>query len=173
LEAIIDQHFFLYIMSPRSVTSEWCQRELIRATQLGKDIIPLLLEKVPIEKQPLELAGTQYIDLQKGIQTVLPKVLHALGLGISSESESVDDPFARDGRLINIIANQIPYGKTFTDSLNLVQMLKNVGLSLCQTERARQLFEDMTSRSNFGYMKIDYEKVKASLLSGWNEMYNE
>lgn len=32
LEAIIRHHYFLFIVSPRSIKSKWCQRELIKAT---------------------------------------------------------------------------------------------------------------------------------------------
>ena len=46
LEAIIRQRFFLFIVSPRSVASRWCLRELVRATELGKETIPLILEPV-------------------------------------------------------------------------------------------------------------------------------
>lgn len=75
LEAIIRQHYFLFIVSERSISSKWCQRELIRATELGKNIKPLILEPVPDEKSPLELAGLQYIKINSGIDSAMPAIL--------------------------------------------------------------------------------------------------
>jgi hypothetical protein len=100
LEAIIRQHFFLFIVSERSLASKWCLRELIRATDLGKDVKPLILGHVPNEKAPLELAGLQGVDISTGIANSLPAILRALGLGETSPQNVLDDPFARDGRLI-------------------------------------------------------------------------
>ena len=172
LEAIIRQHFFIYIISPRSVASEWCARELTRATELGKDIMPLLLEKVPVGKQPLELAGLHYVSVSKGISESFPKILKVLGVGMRGEFQIAEDPFARDDRLVKTIANQLNYAPSFTNSLNLVQMLKSIGESCCQTDRARQLFADMLSHSHSGG-RIDYNKVRLYLLNGWHSSGDE
>mgnify|MGYP001561361736 CR=1 FL=1 len=40
VEAIIRQHYFLFLLSKHSATSKWCRRELARASELGKTIIP-------------------------------------------------------------------------------------------------------------------------------------
>jgi len=42
LEAIIRRRFFIFIVSERSIQSKWCLRELIRATELDKEIKPLV-----------------------------------------------------------------------------------------------------------------------------------
>ena len=167
VEAIISQRFFLYIMSPRSTASRWCSRELTRATELGRDIVPLLLEEVPIHKQPIEISGLQYIDIRKGVRESLPIILQALGLGMRSELEIQDDPFARDSRLVQTITNQLNYAPTFTDSLNLVLMLKSIGESLCETDRARRLFAEMLSQATSGGWRFDYDRVRDYLLRGW------
>jgi len=171
LEAIIRQHFFIFIISKKSVQSKWCLRELIRATELEKDIKPLLLEQVPHKSSPLELAGIQYVDISTGVQDSLPSILRALGVGETSVSNVLDDPFARDGRLIEIIAEQLRYAKTFTDTLNLVYMLKNIGTECAETDRAKEIFKKMASLSLFsaggGVRRIDYEKVRSFLLYEW------
>lgn len=46
VEAIIRQHHFLFLVSIRSVRSLWCRRELARAVDLGKTIIPITVERV-------------------------------------------------------------------------------------------------------------------------------
>jgi len=173
LEAIIRQHFFIFIISKKSVQSKWCLRELIRATELEKDITPLLLEQVPHKRSPLELAGLQYVDISTGIQDSLPSILRALGIGETSVSNVLDDPFARDGRLIETIAEQVRYAKTFTDTLNLVYMLKNIGTGCAETDRAKEIFKNMASLSLFsadgGVRRIDYEKVRSFLLYEWSK----
>ena len=173
LEAIIRQHFFIFIISNESIKSKWCLRELIRATELEKDIKPLLLEHVPKEKSPLELAGIQYVDISPGIQNSLPSILRSLGIGETTVPNVLDDPFARDGHLIEVIAEQLRYAKTFTDTLNLVYLLKNIGVKCSETDRAKTIFENMASLSLFsdqgGVRRIDYEKVRAYLLYEWTK----
>ena len=173
LEAIIRQKFFIFIISPRLIESKWCQRELIRATELEKDIKPLLLEQIPKEKSPLELAGIQYTDISQGIKNSIPSILRSLGLGETYVPDVMDDPFARDGRLLEIIADQLRYAKTFTDTLNLVQMLQNIALKCCETDRAKEIFTNMSSLSLFsvqgGIRRVDYEKVRSYLLYEWSK----
>ena len=172
LEAIIRQHFFLFILSPRSVESKWCMRELIRATELCKDIKLLVLESVSYENNPLELAGLQYIKIDSGIQESLPHVLKSLGIG-DTPSQPSEDPYTRDGRLLKTIANQLNYAKTFTDSLNMVQLLENIGINSCETDRARNIFQGMRSEEHFSFggdlRRIDYDKVRSYLLRKWSE----
>jgi hypothetical protein len=167
VEAIIRQHYFLFLFSKRSVRSKWCRRELARASELGKTIIPLKLDDVPPENLPLELAGLHYIDLRQGVEVAFAVVTRALGLGLGQTYDPTDDPFARDGRLVQAIAEQLQYGKSFTDSLNLVQMLSKIGRRCCETERAHSLFAGMIQRRHYTGSRIDYDKVSVYLISGW------
>lgn len=170
LEAIIRQRFFLFIVSPRSVASRWCLRELVRATELGKETIPVILEPVSEAVRPLELAGLQYVHMSAGVSEALPAILRAFGLGPSSAAIP-DDPFARDGRLIAALAEQLRYAAGFTDALNMVQLLQNIGLACCETERARAILQGMRDLEHFGVAggvrKIDYGKVRSYLLRTW------
>lgn len=104
VEAIIRQHYFLFLLSKHSVASEWCRRELARACELGKRIIPLKLDDVLPQKFPLELAGIQYIDFRQGVETAFPSLSSALGLALGQTYDPSNDPFARDGRLVQTIA---------------------------------------------------------------------
>jgi len=167
VEAIIRQHYFLFLFSKHSVASKWCRRELARASELGKTTIPLKLEDVSPEDLPLEIAGLQHIDLCQGVEAAFPSLSRALGLSLGQMYDPSDDPFARDGRLVHAIAEQLQYGKTFTDSLNLVQLLSSIGQRCCETERARSLFVGMIQRGNYTGSRIDYSKVSDHLISGW------
>jgi WD40 repeat protein len=53
----------VYLLSPNAVKSSYCQYELERAIALHKRIIPILVAVTPLEDQPKELQGLQYIDL--------------------------------------------------------------------------------------------------------------
>jgi hypothetical protein len=169
LEAIIRQHYFLFLLSGHSVSSSWCRRELTRAVELGRIVVPIRLDDVPPERTPLELAGLQWLDMRTGLDAALPGVYRALGLGLAKPFELSDDPFARDGRLVTALVEQLNYGKTFTDSLNLVRMLSNIGLRCCATERGRALFAGMVSPNHYRGSKIDYDNVASYLLQGWTK----
>ena len=173
LEAIIRQHFFIFIVSEESIKSKWCLRELIRATELEKDIKPFILKQIPNEKSPIEIAGLHCVDISSGVQSSFPSILKSLGIGETTVPNVLDDPFARDGHLIEVIAEQIRYAKTFTDTLNLVHMLRNIGMKCAETNRAKEIFENMASLSLFtlqgGMRRIDFEKVRSYLLYEWSK----
>jgi hypothetical protein len=167
LEAIIRQYYFLFLLSRHAIASKWCRRELARAADLGKTIVPLLLEDVAQTDIPLELADLQYVDLRRGLDEAMPALGRAIGLGLAITYEPSDDPFVRDGQLIHAIAEQLPYGKTFTDALNLIALLSNIGVRCSMTERAQQLFAGMTGVYNYRGSRIDYDKVAEYLRRGW------
>ena len=169
VEAIIRQHYFLFVLSRHSVASKWCRRELARAEELGKTIVPLKLDDVSPESLPLEVAGLHHIDVRQGVDAAFPVISRALGLALGQTYDPSDDPFARDGRLVQAIAEQLLYGKSFTDSLNLVQLLSTVGQRCCETERARALFAGMIQRRHYTGSRIDYDKVSVYLMSGWQK----
>ncbi len=167
VEAIIRQRVFFFILSQRSSQSKWCLRELARADELGREIIPLKLEEVPAGQQPLQLANLQYVPIGCGISNSLDDILKALGLGLGSKFQAPDDPFARDARLIQAIANQLNYGKTFTRALNLVVLLKSIGDGCCETNRAREILQGMLSREHYSGGRVDYDKVRRYLTDSW------
>lgn len=53
---------FVYMLSPASLASEWCQWEYSTAVAAGKRIIPVLIQQTPL---PPSLAGRHYIDFTR------------------------------------------------------------------------------------------------------------
>ena len=58
---------FLYFLSPASVQSEYCQKELAHALQYNKRIIPLLIKPTSTQNLPKSIRTLQHIDLTQGI----------------------------------------------------------------------------------------------------------
>src|SRR5262249_24741557 len=73
--------WFLVVLSPRSQTSRWVQREVSWAMEhrLGR-IIPVLLEDVHKDKLDLGLHAIQHVDCRSGIACVRNRILEPLGL---------------------------------------------------------------------------------------------
>ncbi|MGH8609682.1 MAG: toll/interleukin-1 receptor domain-containing protein [Gammaproteobacteria bacterium] len=167
--AIIRQYHFVFILSENSVASQWCRREVARAVDLAKSIVPIRVDDLPNEQSPLELAGLSYIDGRQGLDVCFGDVSRALGLGLSATYDPSSDPFARDGRLLQAIAGQLRYGRTFTNALNLVRLLSNIGTQCCETQRAKAIFAEMLDRRHYTGMHIDYDKVSEYLAQAWHE----
>ncbi|NES20611.1 MAG: TIR domain-containing protein [Symploca sp. SIO3E6] len=54
---------FIFLLSPDSLTSKYCQHELNYALSLNKRIIPVLVRKTDLKQVPKALRTLQYIDL--------------------------------------------------------------------------------------------------------------
>lgn len=52
----------LFFISPHSLRSEWCLKELAYAQSFQKRIIPLLIAETPVEDYPESIRGLQYVD---------------------------------------------------------------------------------------------------------------
>jgi hypothetical protein len=63
----------VYLMSPDSVKSEYCQKELAIAEKLGKHIFPVLIHTDTVI--PVSLRDFQYADLSKGLDAKAAKIL--------------------------------------------------------------------------------------------------
>ena len=63
-EAIQSCEAFVYALTPESVASEWCQWEFAKAAELGKSIIPVLLQRNT--ELPTAIASHQYVDFTAG-----------------------------------------------------------------------------------------------------------
>jgi non-canonical purine NTP pyrophosphatase (RdgB/HAM1 family) len=59
-------HCFLFLLSPRSIVSEWCQKELSIALKFSKPIAPVMIERVDI---PDPLRQFHVIDALAGFDT--------------------------------------------------------------------------------------------------------
>lgn len=60
---------FLFFLSPRSVISEWCLKELNHALELNKRIIPLFIEETDPAKTPEAIRKLQYVDFTDNVKT--------------------------------------------------------------------------------------------------------
>lgn len=63
----------IYLLSPESVASEYCQRELAVALNLGKKVLPVIIHSGT--KVPPELAQIQWTDLSNGLDVNSVKAL--------------------------------------------------------------------------------------------------
>jgi formylglycine-generating enzyme required for sulfatase activity len=64
---------FIYLLSPDSVSSEYCRKEYDLAKSLGKHIVPVLIREDT--QLPEYLRSVQYVDLTKGITPDAVKTL--------------------------------------------------------------------------------------------------
>lgn len=64
---------FVYLLSPESVSSEYCLKELDIAIKLGREIIPVLIHSDT--QIPDRLDGMQYIDVSRGLNIDNVKML--------------------------------------------------------------------------------------------------
>lgn len=55
----------VYLISPHSVTSPYCQQEVAYARQLNKRLIPLLITDMPLGEIPAEQRSLQFINFQQ------------------------------------------------------------------------------------------------------------
>ena len=67
---------FVFVISPDSVSSRFCEQEVDHAIELNKRIVPLLLENVPDERVPQEVRVRNWIpvgngDFERGIERLV------------------------------------------------------------------------------------------------------
>lgn len=62
-QTIAEADAVIYVLSPTSVRSEWCEWEVQSAMKLGKAVIPIMLKKTVT---PDFLATVQYVDFVRG-----------------------------------------------------------------------------------------------------------
>ena len=77
---------FIVVLSPDSVTSEWVQNECLYALHMKKLVIPVICNRG--FKKMLELMRLQAIDLSRGYEQGLAKLLLALAEAYESVASS-------------------------------------------------------------------------------------
>jgi XTP/dITP diphosphohydrolase len=87
---IAASHCFLYVLSPESLASEYCQKEWAVARRLGKPVAPVMLKTAPV---PDELKKLQIIDVSQGLTHMT-----AVGLlnGLFEIERVVSNPLRRN-----------------------------------------------------------------------------
>jgi hypothetical protein len=77
-KALARCNWFLIVLSPAAVRSEWVKRELVYALQAkkyGRHIAPLLLKTCKSDKLSWTLSGFQHIDFRKNFKKGLSELL--------------------------------------------------------------------------------------------------
>jgi inosine triphosphate pyrophosphatase len=87
---IAASHCFMYVLSPESLASEYCQKEWAVARRLGKPIAPVLLKACTV---PQELSRLQIIDVSGGLT---PHTTSSLLNGLFEIERVVSNPLRRD-----------------------------------------------------------------------------
>jgi hypothetical protein len=82
--AIVNCEAFVYALTPESVASEWCQWEFATAVELGKSIIPILVQ--PKTDIPETISRYQYADFSDGLT---PQAIAKLMGGITNIAISI------------------------------------------------------------------------------------
>jgi formylglycine-generating enzyme required for sulfatase activity len=126
---------FLYLLSPESVSSDYCKKEYDLAHSLGRHIIPVLIRETP--HIPNSLSDIQYVNLTKGLTTEAVKgLLNSLylaehennaGLAVSSISPSeIRQPLAPAPTVIRLAATAMENGQ-FDQAVFLLRQAKANG----------------------------------------------
>lgn len=144
--AIASCNYFLLVLSPRSVASDWCRREWLRALRLKKPMFILQVEEVPPVKSPLELEGLQYLNFRQGVAKGLPFLLNALGVAALNEVPPTD-PLDRDAPRMNALAQVLFYFDS-NPSLNAAgtkALVGRLGPDVLETPRAKAIIAEICS----------------------------
>ncbi|MEZ4669738.1 MAG: FHA domain-containing protein [Anaerolineae bacterium] len=91
-------------ISPDYVEAEYCRKEMARANRLKIPIYPALLRKVPDEKVPLEIEGTQWVDFQEWQDEALYHQRFQQLLALLPTAQKGTPPDAESRYLIEMIA---------------------------------------------------------------------
>ena len=85
-KAIHESQYFLVVLSPNSVRSDWVEREFLYASDQGLKIIPLLYEPCKLPMWSLHL---QFIDVQeKNYTRNYPELLKIMGVSPEGKGEN-------------------------------------------------------------------------------------
>ena len=81
LKGISSSENFVFIITPQSVASEFCAKEVAHANQNNKRFIPILLEETAVDQIPIELKGVQWIDFKnKTFETAFGRLIQAINI---------------------------------------------------------------------------------------------
>lgn len=129
---------FMYLLSPESVTSEYCRREFELALDLGKHIFPILIQ--PNTPVPSKLSEYQYIDLIDGLSidnvtSLLNSIYAAERLGNRRPDDTVDEhtngavakpPMVDETKMVGLAAEAMEKGQ-FDRAVFLLRQAKERG----------------------------------------------
>lgn len=91
-KALLNCQWFLVVISPDSVASDWVQTEVHWAIKNRRNkIIPLLLRDCDPDNLHLKLARIQFVDFREGVQSGFPSLLSAF-CEVPEQLSSVSKP---------------------------------------------------------------------------------
>jgi WD40 repeat protein len=61
-QGVLEAHALVFVVSPESVSSEYCGGELAIATEVGKRVVPVLARDTPMETVPESLAALHFLS---------------------------------------------------------------------------------------------------------------
>ena len=116
-DAIRESEAFIVVVSPRSVESEWVQKEFLFAGNLHKRIVPVLYEKCEL---PLWLLNIHYVDIQgRNYKENFPYIIesldeeHGAGSGPPQAITSAKPKFDRRWIVAGLVAIVVILGLVF------------------------------------------------------------
>ncbi len=105
-------HCFLFLLSPDSLTSEYCQKELALAMKLGKPIAPVMLTQMDI---PEALGAYQIIRVTEGMNTAgIAKLLN----GLFEIERAVFNPLKSGKAAVDPLASRLVVSELFFATIN-------------------------------------------------------
>ncbi|MEO1443964.1 MAG: TIR domain-containing protein, partial [Chloroflexota bacterium] len=128
---------FVYLLSPESVASQYCQRELEIALSHGRQIIPVVIHS---ETQiPDALAETQYVNLTTGlngdsVRSLLnsiyiaeQNIIEGEFIPITTSSETVNKPRASDAKQMITMAAVAMEEQRYDQAVFLIKQARTNG----------------------------------------------
>ena len=85
--AIEGSDAFVFVISPESVSSEYCEQEVAHAAELNKRIVPLALHQVPDEQIPEEIRFRNWIPIEADGDTAIDRVITAIDTDLAWEQQ--------------------------------------------------------------------------------------
>lgn len=86
--AIAEADAYILFLSLASVESQWIRTELNFALNNHKPVIPVLLEHLPLQFLPMQIANIQYVDATQSIETALRQILLALEATVTPRQQA-------------------------------------------------------------------------------------
>jgi hypothetical protein len=116
----------LFFITPAAMSSEWCRMEVEFAVRFNKRILPVLLEPVPEDVIPPDLARLQYLiftdtNNEQGFNTLVDAIHAGAKYGHGAQGNNVFLSYRREesahvaGRIYDYLENQFGTGQIFFD----------------------------------------------------------
>lgn len=160
---------FVYLLSPDSVKSEYCQKELEIAQSLGRHIFPVVIH--PDTPIPTSLDEIQFVDLSKGLTAdnvrVLLNSIYAAEHFVPNRSggvitsESLTPPAIDNSKAVGLAATAMERGE-FDKAVFLLKLAQENGYVSRFINMDKMLLEAEAALERQAYMREaerDYKQI--------------